>query len=109
MVEINEWLWEGLYTLKKLYDKGKMNLLEQYSMAMARWIQIENVTSEYGLVSKHPTAGTMIGSPFVSMAQGYLKQANMFYQQIFSIVAANSTEPVTGNPQDDLMEQLLNM
>lgn len=31
MVEINEWLWEGLYTLKKLYDKGKMNLLEQYS------------------------------------------------------------------------------
>ena len=85
------------------------HLLEQYSMAMARWIQIENVTSEYGLVSKHPTAGTMIGSPFVSMAQGYLKQANMFYQQIFSIVAANSTEPVTGNPQDDLMEQLLNM
>ena len=31
MVEINEWLWEGLYTLKKLYDKGKMDLLEQYS------------------------------------------------------------------------------
>ena len=31
MVTINEWLWEGLYTLKKLYDKGKMELLEQYS------------------------------------------------------------------------------
>lgn len=31
MVTIDEWLWEGLYTLKKLYDKGKMDLLEQYS------------------------------------------------------------------------------
>lgn len=85
------------------------HLLEQYSMAMARWIQLENVTSEYGLVAKHPTTGAMIGSPFVTMAQGYLKQANMFFQQIFSIVASNSTEPVTGNPQDDLMERLLKM
>ena len=51
----------------------------------------------------------MIGSPFVTMAQGYLKQANMLYQQIFSIVTANSMEPVTGNPQDDIMEKLLGM
>ena len=83
------------------------HLLEQYSMAMARWIQIENVTSEVGLISKHPTTGAVIGSPFVTMAQGYLKQANMLFQQIFSIVAANSTELVTGNPQDDMMERLL--
>ena len=85
------------------------HLLQQYSMAMARWIQIENVTSEYGLVSKHPTTGAMIGSPFVTMAQGYLKQANMLFQQIFAIVAANSTEVVTGNPQDDMMEKLLKL
>ncbi|OPZ22285.1 MAG: hypothetical protein BWZ04_00232 [Firmicutes bacterium ADurb.BinA205] len=83
------------------------HLLEQYSMAMARWIQLENVTNEYGFISKHPTTGAMIGSPFVSMAQGYLKQANLLFQQIFSIVAANSTEVVTGNPQDDMMERLL--
>lgn len=31
MVEINEWLWETLYTLKKLYDHGKTSLLEQYA------------------------------------------------------------------------------
>ena len=85
------------------------HLLEQYSMAMARWIQLENVTNEYGFVSKHPTTGAMIGSPFVSMAQGYLKQANMLFQQIFSIVAANSTEVVTGNPQDEMMEKLLKL
>ena len=83
------------------------HLLEQYSMAMARWIQLENVTSEYGLVSKHPTTGAMIGSPFVTMSQSYLRQANLLFQQIFTIVSENSREPVTGNPQDDMMERLL--
>ena len=85
------------------------HLLEQYSMAMARWIQLENMVNDYGVIAKHPTTGAAIGSPFVSMAQTYLKQANMFFQQIFAIVAANSTEPVTGNPQDDMMEHLLNL
>ena len=85
------------------------HLLEQYSMAMARWIQLENIISEHGFVAPHPTTGKMIGSPFVTMAQAYLKQANMFFQQIFTIVAANSAQPVTGNPQDDLMESLLKM
>ena len=83
-------------------------LLEQYSMALGRWVQAENLISETGLLARHPTTGASIGSPFVTMAQGYLKQANMLFQQIFSIVAANSTELVTGNPQDDMMERLLN-
>lgn len=31
MVEINDWLWEGLFTLKKLYDHGRMDaLMEEY-------------------------------------------------------------------------------
>ena len=95
-----------------LRDKNCANLvsphlLEQYSMAMGRWIQCENLISETGFLARHPTTGGSIGSPFVTMAQGYLKQANMFYQQIFSIVVANSMEPVTGNPQDDMMERLL--
>ncbi len=84
-------------------------LLEQYSMAMARYVQLEKITSEYGFVSKHPTSGGMIGSPFVSMAQGYLRQANILWQQIFRIVEENCTEPVTGNPQDDMMEKLLGL
>ena len=74
---------------------------------MARTIQLEQITSEYGFISKHPTTGAAISSPFVSMAQNYLKQANIIWQQIFAIVQENSREPVTGNPQDDLMERLL--
>jgi len=83
------------------------HLLEQYAMAMGRWLQLENLISEHGMVSKHPTTGAPIGSPFVTMAQAYLKQANLLFQQIFSIVAENSREPVSGNPQDDLLEKLL--
>ena len=82
-------------------------LLEQYSMAMARWIQAENKISDHGFLGQHPTTRAIISNPYVSIAQAYLKQANLLYQQIFSIVAANSTEPVTGNPQDAMMEKLL--
>jgi len=85
------------------------HLLEQYSMAMARWIQLERINNEMGFLSKHPTTGAAIASPFVTMAQGYLKQANILFQQIFSIVSENCREPVTGNPQDDMMEQLLKL
>ena len=85
------------------------HLLEQYSMAMGRWIQLENLSSELGFISKHPTTGAAIASPFVTMAQGYLKQANLLFQQIFSIVSANCTQPVVGNPQDDIMESLLRL
>ncbi len=85
------------------------HLLEQYCMAMARWIQLERINNEMGFLSKHPTTGAAITSPFVTMAQAYLKQANLLFQQIFSIVSENCREPVTGNPQDDLMEKLLKL
>lgn len=31
MVVINDWLWETLFTMKKLYDHGKKNLLNRYA------------------------------------------------------------------------------
>ncbi len=41
-------------------------LLEEFSMAAARWIQCEEAISQYGLLAKHPTtsAPTMRGSHF---------------------------------------------
>lgn len=82
-------------------------LLEQYSMAMGRYIQIERMVSEYGFISKHPTTGMAITSPFVSIAQNYLRQANVIWQQIYAIVQANSLVPVTDDPQSGMMEKLL--
>ena len=84
-------------------------LLEQYSMTMARYIQVEEMISEYGFISKHPTTGMAITSPFVSTALQYVRQANVIWQQIYDIVQANCVEPVTGSPQNDLMETLLGM
>lgn len=104
--EIFEQMWKWLKE-RNCAQLVSPHLLEQYSMAMARWVQLEKITSEYGFLSKHPTTGAAVGSPFVTMAQGYLKQANLLFQQIFSIVSDNCTQPVTGNPQDDIMEQLL--
>lgn len=83
-------------------------ILEQYAMSAARWVQLEGITSEYGFISKHPVNGSMIASPFVSMAQNYMKQSGQLWYQIFSIVKENSSVGYDGsNPQDDLMERLL--
>ena len=84
-------------------------LLEQYSMAMGRYVQIERMISEYGFISKHPTTGMAITSPFVSIAQNYLREANVIWQQIYAIVQANSVQPVSDDPQGDMMEQLLGL
>ena len=106
--EIYEEAWKWLAG-RGCADLVNPQLLEQYSMSMARYVQLEKIVSEYGFITKHPTTGAAIGSPFVTMAQNYLKEANMIWQQIFGIVEANCARPVTGNPQDDMMERLLGM
>ena len=102
--EVWEWLREH-----KCTHLISPQLLEQYSMTMGRYVQTERLISEYGFISKHPTTGMAITSPFVSIAHTYLRQANLIWQQIYGIVQENSREPVTDNPQGDMMEKLLGM
>ncbi len=83
-------------------------LLEQYAMSVSRWIQCEEVLSEYGFLSKHPTTGAAIASPYVAMSQQYMKQVNQTWYQIYQIVKENCSVDYQGvNPQDDVMERLL--
>lgn len=83
-------------------------LVEQYAMSVSRWIQCEEAISEYGFLSKHPTTGNPIASPFVAMSQQYMKQTNQLWFAIFTVVKENCTTAFTGaNPQDDVMERLL--
>ena len=78
-------------------------------MSVARWIQCEQAISEYGFLAKHPTTGVAIASPFVSMAQQYLKQINQLWYQIYQVVKENCSVDYGGaSPNDDLMERLLN-
>ena len=83
-------------------------LLEQYAMSVSRWVQCEEAISEFGFLAKHPTTGNAMQSPYVAMSQNYMKQVNQVWFQIYQIVKDNCTSDYGGaNPQDDLMERLL--
>jgi hypothetical protein len=102
-------------TYKWLHERGCENLVnpqqvETYSMTTARWIQCEEAISQYGFLSKHPTTQMPIASPFVAMAASFMKQSNAAWFGIQQLVKENCSVPYQGaNPQDDVMESLLNM
>jgi len=83
-------------------------VLERYAMSAARWIQCEEAVSAYGFLSKHPTTGAPIPSPFVAMSQSFMKQANSLWSQIYQVVRENCAVVFEGrSPQDNVMEALL--
>lgn len=99
------WEW-----LKKVgcTDYVNVQLINQYAMSVARQIQCEQSISEYGFLTKHPTTGNAIASPYVSMLQQFTKQANQSWYQIYQIVRENASVEYKGaTPQDDVMERLL--
>lgn len=102
----NTWMWLNERGCASLVSP---QLLERYAMSVARWIQCEEAVTEYGFLAKHPTTGNAIQSPYVAMGQNYMTQTNRLWFEIFQIVKENSTSEYKGaNPQDDMMERLLN-
>jgi hypothetical protein len=100
--------WEWLQKIG-VAQKVSPQLLERYAMCSARWIQCEEMTTKLGYLSKHPTTGKPIPSPFINIGINYMNQANRLWAEIFQIVKENcSTDYNDGmNPQDDVMERLL--
>jgi len=70
-------------------------MIEEYSMAVARWVHLEQMISKYGYIAKHPTTGAAIPSPYVAMAQGYLKQISAIRAEINQLIKYN--RPVTSD------------
>lgn len=98
--------WEWLCQ-RKCDHLVTVQQLEQYAMTVARWIQCEEAVTEFGFLAKKPT-GTVIASPYVTMAKEYMKQANTAWYQIYQIVKENCTVDLgERSPQDDVMERLL--
>jgi hypothetical protein len=99
------WAW--------LHERGcsahvPAQIIEQYAMAISRWIQCEESISKYGFLAKHPTTGNAIQSPYVAMSQTFSKQAIHLWFQIYQIVKENCTSSFGGaTPHDDMMERLL--
>lgn len=82
-------------------------IIEQYAMAAARWIQCEEYVSTYGFLAKRAN-GSVTNSPYVSISREYMKQANNIWYQIYQVVKENCTVDFPGTtPQDDVMERLL--
>ena len=83
-------------------------ILEQYAMAISRWIQCEECITEYGFLAKHPTTGNAIQSPYVAMSQNFMSQTNRLWMEIYQIVKENCASEYSGaTPMDDAMERLL--
>ena len=100
--ETYQWLKER--SCEKIVSR---QLVEQYAMSISRWIHCEQIVTKYGYISKHPTTGAAIASPYVAMSQNYMKQANQIWNQIFQIVRENCSVEFQGNPNEDMMEKLL--
>ena len=84
-----------------------LQLVEQYSMTVARWIQCEQAVSKLGFIAKHPTTQAPIASPYVKMAQDYSRQATIISNEINQIVKDNAERETVNNPTEDVMEVLL--
>lgn len=77
-------------------------------MSAARWIQCEVAITKYGFLGKHPTVGTPIASPYVSMEINFMNQTNRLWNEIFQVIKDNCSGDYSGsNPQDSVMERLL--
>ena len=106
--EVYEETWNWLKD-RRCGDLVSPQIIQQYAMSVARWIQCESAISEYGFRAKHPTTGAAISSPYVTMSREYMKLVNQCWYQIFQIVKENCSSEFQGaSPQDDLMERLLN-
>ena len=105
--DIYETTWEWLKRIG-CHKAVSPQVIERYAMCAARWIQCEQMTNELGFLSKHPTTGKPIPSPFINIGINYMNQAIRLWNEIYQIVKENCTVDFSGaNPPDDLMERLL--
>ena len=83
-------------------------LVEDYSLAVARKNQCEQILSKFGLLAKHPTTREDTVSPFVKMSIDYSKQATQFWCQIYAIVKENNAKgQISLTAQSETMDKLL--
>jgi hypothetical protein len=109
-IGVYEQTWQWL-SERKCDHLVMPQLIEQYAMSVARWIQCEECISEFGFLSKHPTTGKAQMSPFVTAGQSFMKQANTLWFTIYQVVRENCATEYSGTatPHDDVMERLLNI
>jgi len=83
--------------------------IEEYALCKARWFECENKNTALGLLTRHPTTGNPILSPYVKSSGDYLKMSDGAWAKIYEVVKANCTSDFRqeGSSNDDIMERLL--
>jgi len=80
--------------------------IEEYALLKSRWLACE-AKSKAGVLTKHPTNGNAIASPYVRIGLDYLSALNTAWGKIWVVVAQNSARSFSKTPHDDAMEKLL--
>ena len=105
--EIYEQTWDWL-NKRGCVSYISPQTLERYAMAAARWKHCEEIITATGYLAKHPTTGGAMTSPYVSIGQNYLSQANRLWNEIFAVIRETTATEYSGpTNQNDFMEQLL--
>ena len=84
--------------------------VEQYAMSVARWMQAEEAIHTFGFLAKHPTTGAPISSPYVKIAQDFMKQSTNLWLQIYGVIKENCMDyanKTSSNASEDMMEIIL--
>jgi P27 family predicted phage terminase small subunit len=83
--------------------------LEEYAACKARWFECETMNTKHGLIIKNAN-GSASKSPYVQMAQEYLRQTNEVWAKIYIVVRESKLKEWDNtNPNDDVMERLLSL
>jgi len=84
------------------------DLISDYSLLKARWLECEAMNAKHGLLARHPVTKQPIASPYVRMGIDYLKAADVAWTRIWEVVSQNNLKDLgPATPHDDVMERLL--
>ena len=98
--EVYEALWKMLESWHAV-QYVPTQMIEQYAMCYARWLQCEEMTNELGFLSRHPTTNKPITSPFINIGINYMNQATRQLDNILQIVNENCSVDLSAiNPHD---------
>lgn len=81
--------------------------ITEYALLKTCWIECEFMVSNHIVLQNYN--GEIIANPAVDMALKYLKQADVVWAKIWSIVAQNCETSFGNDPHNDLMEKLIGM
>ena len=98
-------------TWRWLEDRGCAGYVTEmqvanYAAAQARYIQCQQYINDAGFLATHPTTGVPITSPFVAMADMFVKQAQAAWYAIYQTIKDHCSE-VVGEKDDDSFSGLL--